>query len=321
MHPERLLSHQLHNAFHTGLLLLGMAGLMATLGWLLWGAAGVLVAVALALLFPAFAPPMSNRWILRLYRAEPLTSSQAPQLFHITRELARRAGLRAMPRLYYIPSRVMNAFAVGSADQAGIGLTDGLLRQLDARELANVLGHEVGHIRNGDLRVMALADFISRVTSHFSLIGQFLLLFTLPMVLMGTAPTSRFLPIAILVVAPTLSTLLQLALSRTREFAADLEAVRLTGDPEGLARALLKMERYQQSWLERVFLPGRRNPGPSYLRTHPGTEDRLARLQSLVDRSPDSHRPLTEAQLGPGLFVLEPRSLRHPRWRVGGLWF
>ncbi len=154
---------------------------------------------------------------------------------------------------------MLNAFAVGTRKHAAIAVTDGLVRQLDMRELVGVVAHEISHVRNNDLWVMGLADMFSRTTSILSLIGQFLLFLNLPLILLSQVTVNWF-AIFLLIFAPNLSALAQLALARTREFDADLNAARLTGDPDGLASALVKIERAQGGWLERIFMPNRRVP-------------------------------------------------------------
>lgn len=123
---------------------------------------------------------------LRLYGARPLHPNEAPDLWAVLRELAARAGLPAVPVPHYVPSGVVNAFATGTKHHAAIALTDGLLRSLTPRELTGVLGHEIAHIANEDLRVMGLADSISRLTHLLALLGQIMLLFSLPALLWGT---------------------------------------------------------------------------------------------------------------------------------------
>ena len=197
-------------------------------------------------------------------------------------------------------------------------MTDGLLRELDPRELVGVLAHEVSHIRNNDLRVMGLADLFSRATGLLSFLGQLLLLLNLPLILIAEVAINWW-AIALLVFAPSLSALAQLALSRTREFDADLNAARLTGDPDGLASALRKLEYIQGGWLERIFLPGRRAPQPSVLRTHPATDERVARLAQLKS----APRP----EFAAGMRSFDPgrafgaASTRRPRWHINGLWY
>ena len=142
----------------------------------------------------------------------------------------------------------LNAFATGSPDNAVIGITEGLLRRLSLRELAGVLAHELSHVRNNDLSVMSLADTMTRFTQVLSYLAVILAIFNLPAWLLGDADMP-FAALLLLYLAPTIGSLLQLGLSRTREYDADLEAAELTGDPRGLASALDKLERYQgQFW-------------------------------------------------------------------------
>ena len=195
-------------------------------------------------------------------------------------------------------------------------MSDGLLRNLSSRELMGVLAHEVSHIRHNDMWVMTLADLVSRLTGLLSLVGQVLLLVNLPLLLLGMA-TFSWLGVLLLIAAPTISALLQLALSRSREYEADMGAADLTGDPAALASALHRLDRVPGGWFEQVFLPGRRVPDPSLLRTHPPTEERVRRLLSLVARRP---RVRTMPEYDPWLSAL-PRITMTPRWRIGGMWF
>ncbi|HHJ15191.1 MAG TPA: peptidase M48 [Gammaproteobacteria bacterium] len=257
-----------------------MAGFLALLGWLLWGRDGIVMLLTVGVIGVLFHPVVSPRLVMRLYRAVPVRREQAPALHDAVSRLARRAGLPVVPTLYYVPSQMLNAFAVGSGEHSAIAVTDGLLRKLELRELVGVLAHEISHVRNNDVWVMGLADMFSQTTSMLSLLGQFLLLLNLPLI-MASAVHVNWFAVLLLVFAPNLSALMQLALSRTREFDADLNAARLTGDPDGLASALDKIEQIQGGWLERVLMPGRRVPVPSVLRTHPETRERIARLMAL----------------------------------------
>jgi heat shock protein HtpX len=209
----------------------------------------------------------------------------------------------------------MNAFAVGRTEESAICVTDGLIRGLDMRQLTGVLAHEVSHIRNGDLRVMAIADLVSRMTSAMSMAGMFLLFLNLPVIMTGGVPIP-WLGVFLLMAAPTIGALLQFALSRAREYDADLHAASLTGDPEGLASALAALERRQGRMWEMV-LPGQRIPDPSILRSHPRTEDRIARLLSLrPGRRPPLDMPGGRAQPIRVVPVVRP-----PRFRASGLWY
>lgn len=296
-----------------------MGGFLALLGWLLWGGAGVITLLVVGVLGVFLNPSTSPRWVMKMYGASRLGRDQAPGLWSALEVLSQRAGLPRIPDLYYVPSGMLNAFAVGHPAGSAIALTDGLLQNLDDRELLAVLAHEMSHIRNNDLWVMGLADVFSRATSFLSLFGQLLLLVNLPLVWAGSAAINWF-AIALLIFAPNLSALAQLALSRTREYDADLNAVRLTGDPQGLARALLKIEKVQGGWLERILLPGRRVPEPSLLRTHPRTEDRVRRLAELAGQHEVLGLHGSDMSQHVPRHVVRPRVARRPRWHIDGLW-
>lgn len=315
------LQHAWRNRIQSLLLLVVMAGFLALLGWFLWGWDGLFVLVSVGVV-AALANPAFSPWlVMRMYGARPLGHDEAPVLWRAISELTARAGLASRPRLYYVPSRMLNAFAVGTRGQSAIAVTDGLLRQLELDELIGVLAHEISHIRSNDLWVMGLADLFSRATSVLSLLGQFLLLLNLPLILFSQVTISWW-AILLLIFAPNLSALAQLALSRTREFDADLNAARLTGDPAGLAHALAKIERVQGGWLERIFLPGRRIPEPSLLRTHPDTEERIARLRSLQPEwSKTALSPLQFNDAPEALLHRQRPVARMPRWHVDGLWY
>ena len=310
--------HRWLNRIQSATLLILMGGFLALLGWLLIGLPGVLMLVSVGVTGILLNPLTSPRWVMRLYGARRLDEGHAPGLWRALSILAQRAGLPSAPAIYYVPSRVLNAFAVGAPHQSVIALTDGLIRQLNDRELVGVLAHEISHIVNNDLWVMGLADVFSRATSLLSLIGQFLLILNLPLVLAGAAAINWW-AILLLIFAPNLSALAQLALSRTREYDADLNAVRLTGDTQGLSSALAKIEQLQGGWLERILLPGRGVPEPSLLRTHPRTEDRIERLAALEAETrafPTADHGREDALVG---FRNRPIT-RSPRWHVTGLW-
>jgi heat shock protein HtpX len=272
--------HKLRNVLQSGVLLGGMALLLAFCGWVLVGLDGMIAIGLGAALGLLFSPRISPAMILRMYSASELQPAQLPTAFDVVERLSARAGLARRPRLYYIRSPILNALAVGHRDDAAIALTDGLLRTLSLRELAGVLAHEISHVRNNDLWLMSLADMVGRLARMMSLLGLVLLFLGLPMWLSGLQSVPMSL-VATLVLAPQIALLLQLALSRAREYEADLDAAGLTGDPAGLASALLKLERHQRGLWERILLPGYRSPEPSILRTHPPTKERVARLKAL----------------------------------------
>ncbi|WP_052341583.1 zinc metalloprotease HtpX [Salinarimonas rosea] len=275
------LRHKLRNLAHAAVLVAAMAAITWAATSALWGSDGGAAALLVLLASLAFAPSVPKRLVLSAHGARLLTSREFPMGVAALRELAVRAELPAVPQLWYVPSRLPNAFALGSPRDSAIVVSEGLLRLLDARELAGVLAHEVSHIANRDLWLMALADVMARLVGLSVAIGQLIVLFGLPLLMMGVVLVP-WTTVLVLLLAPTVMSLLQLALSRAREFDADLGAAELTGDPAGLARALLKLERRVGRWWEDILLQGRRIPEPSLLRTHPPTEERVARLKELA---------------------------------------
>ncbi|MGD8643477.1 MAG: zinc metalloprotease HtpX [Chromatiales bacterium] len=318
MNANLLERHRVGNALQSLLLLGGMLAILALIGRLLAGPEGMVMTLIAGAFLLLIGPRISPALMLRLYGARPLSPSHAPRLHALLRELSARAGLGDVPELHYLPSRVMNAFTVGSRRHAAVAVSDGLLRAMNLRELAGVLAHELSHVRHNDMWVMGLADMVSRLTGALSFVGLLLVLVNLPL-LMFTELSISWFAILLLVLAPSISALLQLALSRTREYEADRGAVALTGDPRGLASALAKLERYPSGLLERILLPGRRMPDPSLLRTHPHTQARIERLLSL-SVEPD-HPALRFDSIDPWRETAWPRIRRSPRMRPWfGVW-
>ena len=155
MDYQQLHQHKLNNTLQSVLLIASMAILLGVVGGLFAGPVGVWLALTVCALLLAFGPQLSPRFVLSLYRAQPIDRRQAPDLHMLTTELSRRAGLARTPQLYYIPSRMMNAFAVGSRDDAAIGLTDGLLRRLLlGRSIGRLLGGLLGKLCRGFSRLL-----------------------------------------------------------------------------------------------------------------------------------------------------------------------
>ena len=277
--------HQTRNLVQSMLLIGGMGLIAWAVVATIAGPGLTLLTVGSSVIGLLLAPSLPKTVLLSAYRARRLTGRTFPEGVGMIAELARRADLPRVPALYYIPSELPNAFAMGDPRDSAICITDGLLGLLNARELAGVLAHEVAHVANRDLWIMGVADVMSRIVSLASWVGQVILILNLPLLLSGAAYVPWHIPL-MLVFSPTLMALLQLALSRTREFDADRGAVDLTGDPDGLASALSKLERRVGRFWEDMFLPGRRIPEPSLLRTHPPTEERIRRLRELQGRPP-----------------------------------
>lgn len=308
------LQHAWLNRLQTLLLILFLLGLLALIGVLLWGADGLWLLLALGVMAVLLQPAVAPWLILHWYGARALYYHEAPTLFGLVQELAARAQLPRPPALYLVESPLSNAFAVGRPHSAAIALTSGILSQLDLRELAGVLAHETAHIKNGDIQVMGLADSLSRMTGLLSLIGQLLLLVNLPLLWLGEVSID-WLGLLLLMFAPHLAVLAQLGLSRVREFNADLNAAALTGDPKGLMLGLAKIAAAERGW-RRWLLPGWGAPQPSWLRTHPSTEERLRRLADLIPADYDGWH---ERYAQPRWAFAVPT--RRPRYRIGGVWY
>ena len=304
----RLKELRRRNAVQSAGIILGMAALMAALGWTIAGWSGVAWGLFGGLLALFLQPRLSWGMLRALYGARPLSYREAPGLYGMIGELARRAGLASVPALFYIPSPVAQAMTVGRDRHSAIGLTDGLLRALSGREIKAVLAHELSHIRHRDLWLLELASAASRLTSAFSTFGLVLVALYFPLLLMGEISVP--LPaLVLLVFAPSLSSLLQLTLARTREFDADAGAVELTGDPQALAAALSRLEQLQGGLVE-GFMRARRGWLGRFLRTHPETAERLARLAALEPGHAAAMAAPSELLFGP----IEGKARAHPFW-------
>jgi len=314
--PNSLLAQsKLENILHSVALLGTMFVLLFLIGWVVAGAAGILAAAVMGLIFVVSGSMISSNLILRLYQAKLISVYQAPELYEIVAYLSNKAGLVKVPLLYYVPSQVINAFATGHNGNAHIALSDGLLRALTVEELTGVLAHEISHLKHNDLWVMNLADILSRLTSMLALVGYLLIIVFLPFYFF-TDVNMPWLALILLWLAPHISALLQMALSRNREYGADIFAAELTGNPLALASALRKIELYQGRWLERLIFPGRRMPHPSILRTHPKLDERIRRLHALAE---DQYKHM---QPGPAYYLNWPQqSTVKPRRRIHGLWY
>lgn len=308
----------LKNQLQTLALLCIMAAFSWLLGAWLFGPDFALIAVIMGIAGLMLAPAISTGMLMKAYGAKPLSQHQAPELNAILQEISRRAGLPKAPELYYVPVGTMNAFATGNRSNAAIGLSHGLLQRLTLEEIAGVLAHEISHIRYNDTRVMAIAETFANITRTLSLIGQFTLFFSLPMVLMGVVQIS-LLPLVLLIMAPGLSALIQLAISRRREYQADMSSAQLLGTPEPLIHALLKLDQ-QNSYWERFY---RASSDNSLLRTHPKTSERVEALRALYDdyhhqRGPHDrlilHNPVDYRHSHPWQTPIAPRRISRYFW-------
>jgi heat shock protein HtpX len=306
--------HNRRNALHTAIIVFGSAILVGVIAWTVFGNIGLIAAMIMSAIGLVSLGQVSPAMVLGLYKAKLLPPDELPELQAIVAELAKRADLPAVPKLYYVPSKILNAFAVGRREDAAIALTDGIIRAMNMRQLTGILAHEMAHIQNGDLRVMGLADVLNRITSLMSSIG----LIGIPL-LFGIGMKLPIIGLILLIAAPTIGGLLQMALSRAREYDADLDGATLTGDPEGLALALKDLEERQSGRWEGLVLPGGRMPQPSLLRSHPQTEERIKRLLAL--RQNQDHQIVVAQEKSLPSRSMVPQ-LRNPRiqWRRMGIY-
>jgi len=282
------------NTMQSIFLLGAMTALLASVGYILAGSDGLVITAFFTMAFMTFGRNASKNWMLRAIGAVELRADQAPVIHEIVTELSRRAGLDKVPEIHVMDSESMMGFSAGSGeDDAAIVLSGPLVQGLSPREIAGVLAHEISHIASGDLAVMSMADMVTRTTRTLSLVGLFLALLNIPMMASG----GGYLPwgaLILLVLAPMISFLLQMALSRAREFEADHAAVDISGDPTALARALEKLERQQLSLLRNVYLPHQPGTEPSLLRSHPITAERVQRILN----HPPAMEPLPDDLVG-----------------------
>lgn len=318
--PSWQRDHRRGNLAQSLALLTGIGVVLVLATALAWGVTGALVSAAVLAGVFLLAPRLPPEAVMRLYRGTHVPAGGASQLSSLVDVLAYRAGLAQRPKLYVIPSMTLNAFATGSPRNSAVAVTEGLLRRLTLREISGVLAHEIAHIRNNDLEVMGIADVMTRFLQLLSYVALALAIFNLIAMLSGELVVSWW-TVALLYLAPTVSSLLQLRLSRTREFDADREAVGLTADPMGLASALKQLDSHTgHFWEDLMFpVPARRTPQPSLLRTHPTNEERISRLLALRGEPQNMPIDIVEQPMV-SMVGLGPIEMR-PRYRWPGLWY
>jgi len=276
--------------FRTALLLAGLTALFVGIGFAIGGEQGMVIAFVVACAMNLFAWWNSDRVVLRMHAAQPIGPQDAPRLYQMTQALAQRAGL-PMPALYVIHEDQPNAFATGrSPERAAVAVNTGLLDMMSEREVAGVIAHELAHIRNRDTLIMTMT---ATIAGAIGMLAQFGFLFG-----RGSDPRANpFGPIGtilLIVLAPVAAMIVQLAISRGREYEADRVGAEIAGDPLGLASALARLEGYKQG---RVNQAAEANPATAHMfiinplsgmrmdglfSTHPRTENRIAALQALA---------------------------------------
>ena len=275
------------NWFKTGLLMAAIVALFGAVGAMLGGGQGMMLALLIGLGTNLWAYWFSDSMVLRMYNAQEVDESSAPQVYNTVRELAQRANL-PMPRVYVIDEPQPNAFATGrNPDHAAVAVTTGILQLLTARELRGVLAHELTHVKNRDILTSTITASIAGAISS---LGWFMSGF-------GRDREGGVNPIAsilVLILAPIAAMLLQMAISRSREFGADQGGADISGDPRALADALAKIERYAQGIPRdtaeahpataqmRIVNPLSGGGIRGLFATHPPTAERIARLLALA---------------------------------------
>ncbi len=279
------------NHMKTAMLLAALTALVLWAGTALAGESGFVTALVLAGVMNFGAYWWSDKIILRIYRAQEVTAAEAPELHGMVRLLAHRGGL-PMPRVYIIPEEAPNAFATGRSPQhAAVAVTEGLMRRLDHEELAAVIAHELGHVKNRDTLVMTVAATIAGAVSMLANLAQWGLIFgggRFDDEGRSSHPLAGLLGVLL---APLAAMLIQMAISRSREFLADEAGSRLSRSPLALASALRKIEAWSREVPMTAGSPATAhlfiiNPfaGGGLIRlfsTHPPTEARIARLRAM----------------------------------------
>lgn len=288
------------NFFVGATLLAVMFVLNLAVGWILFGKFGALFATGLLVFSLLTFPSLASRAVMHSYGAREISLHEAPELWQLFQRLTEAAGIKHVVELFYLPSSAPNAFAFGTDDNAAVCVSDGILRMMTARELAGILAHELAHIKNRDTSFMSLAMAIRRVNGLLARFGVLVLLLGLPSFLIWGGGRGFLWAGVLLLATPLVGLLLQLALSRTREFNADLTAAEITRDPLGLASALQKLESVSRRghWWQSDIDPRTILREPTWLRTHPHTEERIKRLHEIQREIPRDMQPLlAESQI------------------------
>ena len=281
------------NLVKTGVLLAALTVLLVLIGGALGGQQGMLLAFGMAMVMNLGSYWFSDKIVLSMYGARPVDESQAPGLYRIVRTLATRAGI-PMPKVYIMAQETPNAFATGRNPQhAAVAVTEGILRVMSEEELEGVLAHELSHVQNRDTLIMAIAATLAGAITYIAHMAQWAMIFG------GGRRDSEdeggsggvLGGILMIVLAPLAATLIQLAVSRSREFQADASGAKMAGQPWGLAKALEKLD------MASKMAPMPATPATAHLfivnplsgsgfatlfSTHPPIAERVARLRAMA---------------------------------------
>ncbi len=274
------------NYVKTALLLGAMTGIILAFGALLGGKTGMTIALVFAAALNFGSYWFSDKIVLRMYRAQPVGRDQAPELHDIVDNLVARAGL-PKPKLYVLPQEAPNAFATGRNPQnSAVAVTAGLMRTMNREELEGVVAHELAHVKNRDVLISTIAATIAGAVSYLATMAQWSAIFG---GFRGDGERGGNIVgvLAMAILAPIAALLVQMSISRTREYAADAGGAAMTGNPHGLASALAKLGQYSKR------VPMRADPSTAHMfivqpftgssltklfSTHPPVEERIRRL-------------------------------------------
>ncbi len=277
------------NLLKTAVLMAAITALFMAIGSVLGGQQGMLIALVVALGMNFFSYWFSDKLVLKMYKAREVDESSAPQFYRMVQELAQRAGL-PMPRVYLIEENAPNAFATGrNPAHAAVAATTGILRTLSERELRGVMAHELAHVKHRDILISTVS---ATMAGAISMLANFAMIFG------GRGsegrPANPIASIAVMLLAPLAAGLIQMAISRTREFEADRGGAEISGDPQALATALQKIHRHAQ---DTPLETTERHPETAQMMimnplsggglrglfsTHPSTEERVERLMAMA---------------------------------------
>lgn len=277
------------NWVKTAILMAAIVALFGAVGAALGGRSGMLLALGFALLMNLGAYWFSDKLVLSMYNAKEVDGSSAPEFYNMVKELAQRAEI-PMPRVYIIEEDAPNAFATGrNPEHAAVAATTGILRLLSAREMRGVMAHELAHVAHRDILISTIS---ATMAGAISALANFAVLFG------GRdsegRPTNPIASLALMILAPLAASLIQMAISRAREFEADRGGAEISGDPASLANALQKIDHYARGI---PFATAEQHPETAQMMilnplsasgianlfsTHPATEDRVARLREMA---------------------------------------
>ncbi len=280
------------NYFKTTMLLIGLTLLLIWVGSMFGGRQGAIYAFAIAMGMNFFSYWFSDKIVLKMYGAREVSAQESPAYYEIVRELTTRAGL-PMPRIYIIPTSALNAFATGrNPSHAAVAATEGIINSLNREELKGVLGHELSHIRNRDILISTIVATVAGAIMLLADMARWAALFG------GYGGRDEegnrgggFAMLFLAILAPIAALIIQMAISRSREYAADQGGARLTGNPLGLASALEKLQQASvvrpmdtNSATAHLFIvnPLSGRSFASIFSTHPPIEERIKRLRAMV---------------------------------------